>query len=257
MRQDIVNILDYALPVAVFGTGSPNFVLLSGAGGPEMCYPFANRLSQLGTVFVPEHPGFGLAPNPSWLKVPADLANFYALLLSKLNLGDVYLIGHSLGGWVATEMAIRSSARMAGLTLISSAGVKVRGTPIGDNFLWSPEVLPSKLFHHPQPPVSKTAPTDDDLIRHLKRQATVAQLVWKPRWHDPALQRWLPSINVPTAIIWGRQDQLFPVGNANLLAEKIPHSTLHILDDCGHVPIIEQPDAAMAIIQAQLDGDVR
>ena len=72
---------------------------------------------------------------------------YYLDVLDQFDLNGVHLIGHSLGGWIAAELAIRNCSRLASLTLIAPAGTRVKGVPSGDNFIWDPEESVRNLFH--------------------------------------------------------------------------------------------------------------
>src|SRR5579864_9052425 len=115
------------------GAGEP-LVFLHGAGGHTGWMAFLEALSQRFTVFSPEHPGFGQSDDPPWLDEVADLAYFHLDLLEALGLERVHLMGTSLGGWIAAELAVRSTARLASLTLVCAVGITAGGKPIPDIF---------------------------------------------------------------------------------------------------------------------------
>lgn len=223
----------------------PALVILSGAGGPEIMVPLAEDLAQNFDVILPEHPGFGAADAPPWCERVPDLAYFYAEAFEALRLKDFALVGHSLGGWIAAEIAVRDAHALRALVLVSAAGISVPGAPPADNFLWSRAEMLKRFFFDPafaQQALDKPF-TDEQLGLNLKRLQCVARLVWKPRWHNPELQRWLHRIKTPTRIIWGKDDNLFPAAYAAAFQTAIPGATLDIIKECGHLPFIEQPDA--------------
>src|SRR5271170_6468461 len=119
------------------GAGSP-LVVLHGASGANV-QPFMQQLSQKFDVIAPEHPGFGDSDTPDWLDNIHDLAYFYLDLLDELKLNGVHLVGNSLGGWIAAELAVRNTQRLASLTLAGSAGLDVPGVKQMDSFLTSDE----------------------------------------------------------------------------------------------------------------------
>ncbi len=120
------------------GTGPP-LLFLHGAGGWPARLPFFERLSRHYALTVPEHPCFGASDDPQWLRSVADLAMYYLDFLDQVYASPVHVIGHSLGGWTAAEAAVRNVNRIASLTLLAPAGIRVKGIPPGDNFIWSPE----------------------------------------------------------------------------------------------------------------------
>src|SRR5262249_25196008 len=99
------------------GGAGNGMLMLHGAGGAGSWLPFMARLATRFDVIVPEHPGFGESDTPAWLDTIADLANFYLDFLDALDLDGVHLLGHSLGGWVASELAARNTTRPASLPL--------------------------------------------------------------------------------------------------------------------------------------------
>src|SRR5215470_10542621 len=88
------------------GAGQP-LVILHGASGAGTWLPFMRSLADSYDVIVPEHPGFGVSDTPDWLDTIHDLAYFYLDFLAALDLDRVHLVGVSLGGWIAAEIAIR------------------------------------------------------------------------------------------------------------------------------------------------------
>src|SRR5487761_539352 len=121
MRETKIEVGGETLRALEAGSGE-TVLFLHGAGGLSW-YPLLEKLSAERHVIAPEHPGFGCAELPSWLSSVSDLAFFYLDLLSALDLKNVHLVGHSLGGWAAAEIAIRNTARLRTLSLLAPAGV--------------------------------------------------------------------------------------------------------------------------------------
>ena len=92
------------------------------------------------------------------------------------------------------------------------------------------------------------SPEQED--RALKHRTIVAKLTWQPRGHDPHLEKWLHRIDVPTLLIWGDHDRLFPKEHAFAYQKLIPGSKAVIVPECGHVPQAEKPDAFLAEFEA-------
>ena len=136
--SSMVSIRDCRIRLMRGGGGSP-MLFLHGAGGAGIWLPFLSRLATRFDVIVPEHPGFGESDNPPWLDSIADLANFYLDFLGELDLAGVHLVGHSLGGWIAAELAVRNTSRLASLTLVGAGGIHVDGVEQVDTFLRSDE----------------------------------------------------------------------------------------------------------------------
>lgn len=225
------------------GVGDP-LLYLHGPEGAGTVHPFMAALAEHYEVLVPEHPGFGVSERPDWLDNIHDVAYFYLDFLSALDLADVHLVGLSLGGWVALEMAVRNTARICTLSLASPAGIHIAGLPTGDLFAWSPEETLRRTLHDPA--LAEEAIADlpenvegDDTF--LKNRSTLARLAWEPRFHDPHLHKWLHRVDVPTRIVWGENDEVFSVRYAEELARRIPGARVTLVPHCGHLLSIEKP----------------
>lgn len=225
------------------GDGAP-MVYLHGAGGAGAWLPFMERLAGRFDLLVPEHPGFGASETPDWLDNIHDLAYFYLDFLAALELTGVHLVGSSIGGWVALEIAVRDTSRIATLTLSAPAGIHVDGVERGDLFVWSPEETMRRLVADPAlaEEMASRTPTDEEIDAALKNRRASARLAWSPRLHDPHLPKWLHRIDVPTRIIWGSEDRLLPAAYADAYRDLIPGADVTVIDGCGHLPQIERTD---------------
>jgi pimeloyl-ACP methyl ester carboxylesterase len=147
-----------------------------------------------------------------------------------------------MGGWMAMEMAVRNTARIASLVLVSPAGIAASGAEPADIFLLAPEETTRLLFHDQKLAEERLAiPMTPQLLDlTLKNRHTTARLAWEPRLHDPHLPKWLHRIDVPVAIVWGAQDRVLPVAIAHELKRLLPQAELHILERCGHLPQVEK-----------------
>jgi pimeloyl-ACP methyl ester carboxylesterase len=234
------------------GAGDP-LVYLHGASGAAWL-PLLQTLAQKFDVIAPEHPGFGESDTPDWLDSVHDLAYFYLDLFDELKLKGVHLVGNSLGGFIAAELAVRNTARLASLTLSDAAGLHVPGVKQMDSFLTTDEQRLRQFFSDPKKADAMIArvldPNNEDVA--LRNQATVAKLLWQPRSHDPNLHKWLHRIDVPTLLIWGDTDRMFPKEHALAFQKAIPGAKLVTLAQCGHVPQIEKPDEFVAALESFL-----
>ncbi|TMH24656.1 MAG: alpha/beta hydrolase [Betaproteobacteria bacterium] len=231
------------------GSGEP-LLYLHEAGGAPAVLPFMEKLAERFDVLVPEHPGFGASDEPGWLENMHDLAYFYLDVLESLELRGVHLVGSSLGGWLALEMAVRDASRLKSLVLVGPAGISVPGVSPGDVFLWSPEELARNLFFDPALAEKMLAqPVTPELLDvSLKNRHTVARLGWEPRMHDPFLHKWLHRVNVPVKIIWGEADKILPVAYAREFKRLMPGAEIDIIPRCGHLPQAERPEEFCDIV---------
>jgi pimeloyl-ACP methyl ester carboxylesterase len=246
-----VTVRDCGIRLMRGGSGQP-LLFLHGGGGAPSWLPFLARLAAKFDVLVPEHPGFGQSETPSWLDSVSDLANFYLDFLDELDLHGVHLVGHSLGGWVAADLAVRNTSRLASLALISSGGIHVEGVEQVDTFLSNDEQRVRDLFYDQKLADEALArarrPELEEVL--LRNRATTARLVWQPRSYDPQLQKWLHRIDVPTLAIWGDHDRLFPKEYALAYERLIPGARAVIIPDCGHLPHVEKAEPCAAALEA-------
>jgi pimeloyl-ACP methyl ester carboxylesterase len=235
------------------GAGRP-LLILHGASDAGTWLPCMADLATRRHVIVPEHPGFGGSNTPDWLDTVPDLASFYLDLLDQLDLTGVDLVGFSLGGWIAAELAVRNTRRLASLTLVGAAGIHAKGVPQLDPFLCTDEQRIRDLFHD-----RKCADEEVKRLLHperqdieLRNQTTTAKLTWQPRGYDPHLHKWLHRIDVPTLLIWGANDRLYPPDYALAYQRLIPGSQVAIVPECGHLPHIEKRQTFVAALEGFL-----
>ena len=233
------------------GSGTP-VLFLHGANGLPPWLPFFELIAAKCDLRVPEHPGYGTSDNPAWLRNIGDLAMYYLDFLDGLGVDKVHLVGQSLGGWTAAEVAVRNCSRIASLTLLDPAGIRVKGELSGDNFIWDAEEGVRNLYYDQKIAEQMLAMpiSDEQADIMLGNRFTTAKFGWEPRWYNPSLERWLHRISVPTLVVWGENDKLFPVAYAKRWGERVPNCKVQIVPQCGHVPAIEKPDVtAKAVLE--------
>jgi pimeloyl-ACP methyl ester carboxylesterase len=225
------------------GKGEP-LVFLHGAGGLPGWLPFLEALSNDFDVIAPDHPTFGLSDEPEWLSDMNDMALFYLDFLEALNLRGVHLIGQSLGGWIALEMAVRTCERLKSLTLVGAAGIRVKGMPAADIFMMDPQELTRALLVDEkviqQMLSMQPTPEQEDIL--IKNRVSTARLGWQPRLFNPSLRKWMHRIKVPTHVIWGDSDKIIPPAYAEEFARLIKGAKVTMIKNCGHLPQIERAD---------------
>lgn len=249
MRETSIQVGGQGLRVFEGGEGAP-VLYLHGAGGPAW-YPLLENLSAKWRVVAPEHPGFGQSQIPDWLSNISDLAYFYLDALAVLGLDGVHVVGHSLGGWLAAEISIRNTARLASLTLIAPAGVASEAEPYGDIFLWTPEEHARNSFYDQRFAEDRirALPTADINVM-LQNRAAAARLAWSPRLHNPQLPYWLHRIDVPTLVVWGEEDRICPFSCHRTFLTQIPGAELMALPRSGHALHTERPQELAARLDA-------
>jgi pimeloyl-ACP methyl ester carboxylesterase len=228
----------------------PTVLFLHGAGGVPGWLPFFEKLSDRFDLLVPDHPSFGRSPTPPWLDDISDLAFYYLDLIEELDLKDIHVVGHSMGGWLALEMAIRSQAHMKSLTLMASVGIRIKGNPVANVFIMTPEQLMNVLYADPKLIEQELArtPTPEEVNQIVINRTAAARLAWHPRFFNPKLAKWLHRVSVPTQILWGSQDKLVSPAYADEFKKLIPHASVTKFPGAGHIPFAEKLDDVTAAI---------
>jgi pimeloyl-ACP methyl ester carboxylesterase len=241
------------LALARGGKGAP-LLYLHGADGLGEWPVILDTLAERCDVIVPDHPGFGGSEAPAWIDDISDLAYCYLDAIEALDLSGVHIIGQSLGGWIALEMAVRSTARLRSLTLISAAGIHVKGVPKTDIFILDPEEVARLAYADPNIGEKAAARASTEKYQDLAilNRIASARFGWQPRFFNPRLERWLHRVNVPTHIIWGGDDRIIPPAYAEAFHRLIPGSTLTMIAKAGHLPHVEQAEAVAEAIQSFL-----
>jgi pimeloyl-ACP methyl ester carboxylesterase len=231
------------------GSGQP-LLYLHGASGAPAIMPFMEKLAGRFDVLVPEHPGYGLSDEPGWLENIHDAAYFYLDFLKQLELENVVVVGSSMGGWMAMEVAVRDTSRLASLVLVSPAGISAPGVQPADIFLLSNEELVRSLFFDQRLAEARLAEpvTPEAIDLALKNKHTTARLAWEPRLFDPFLPKWLHRIDVPVKIIWGREDRILPVAFMDEYKRLIPKAQTHVVEGAGHLPQAEKPEQFVELV---------
>jgi len=231
------------------GRGRP-LLFLHGASGAPVILPFMEKLAERFDVLVPEHPGYGQSDEPEWLDNIHDVAYFYLDFLKRLELREVALVGNSMGGWMAMEIAVRDTSRLASLVLVSPAGISAPGVQPADIFLMTPEETVKNLFFDQRLAQARLAEpvTPEAIDIALKNRHTTARLAWEPRLHDPFLPKWLHRIDVPVKIVWGREDRILPIAFLEEYKRLLPKAQIHVVEGAGHLPHVEKADEFVAIV---------
>ncbi len=228
----------------VFEAGPPTaspLLYIHGTNLGNLWLEYHTTLAQHFHIFAPDTPGFGLTERPDWMRDMSDYILFFRDLLDELGLDAPVIVGHSLGGWVAVEMAVWYPERVKKLVLSNAAGIRVKGKPIADLFAMAPEEVLAACFDDfaAAMPLIPPEVNVDYLLAQYKQFTTLASLAWNPNY-DPKLERRLASVKTPTLVIWGRNDRFIPVDYAEAYHRLIAHSRLVILDDTGHMPMFEK-----------------
>jgi len=174
-----------------------------------------------------------------------------------------HLIGHSLGGWIAAWIAIHAANSLQSLSLISTwpgnstqqlldvFSSIVKRLEAGERITLLDERRASAFFEK-NPKINEVMTILKQSQNNMSLQGLINQT--RAEIDSPAITEELSYIKTPTIIIHGIQDNYFPIATAKLLAEQIPNATLHLLDQCGHMPSVEKPKQVTQLVQQHLES---
>jgi pimeloyl-ACP methyl ester carboxylesterase len=230
------------------GRGHP-FLLLHGGAGPQSVTAFAGMLAaKPARVITPTHPGFSATPRPDGLDSIASLARLYTALLDSLDVHDVTVVGNSIGGWIAAEMALIGSPRIGSVVLVDAAGIEVAGHPIADFFSLTLDQVAEFSYHDPDRfRIDPTTMSETQRAVFAGNRATLATYGGQAMT-DPSLRSRLASIGLPTLVVWGDSDRIVDVDYGRAYADAIPGANFVLLTATGHVPQIETPEQLLAAV---------
>lgn len=240
-----------------------------------------NWLEQL-SVFAARHrvialdlPGFGHSPMPREEISISGYARILDRLLGQLGVDAAVVVGNSMGGFISAELAIAYPQRVERLVLVSAAGLSTY------NHRGSVTALPA-MRHIERSLLALgawTASKSDTVARRARlRDATLSVVVRHPSKLDSAIaaeqlrgagkpgfmqgfeavlhydiRERLPEIACPTLIVWGEQDRLISVRDADVFAELIPNSRKVVYGDTGHMAMLERPESFNALLEEFLE----
>lgn len=228
------------------GMGEP-IILIHGNGLSHGQWKYnMGHLSKSCKVYAPDLPGFGLSDKPEVNYGVPYYVEFLRSFIDSLHISRPIIIGHSMGGAVAAGLAAKYPQEVAGLILSDTTGI----TPVGR--LYSKELFDvffsltarsRKLFCRSMfydGPASSML--DDTMLVADNKESRNAFMknCQDIMMYDSHRISLLKSITAPTLIIWGRNDMLLPVSDAQKYHDSIPGSSVKLFDKCGHIPNVER-----------------
>jgi len=180
----------------------PTLLYLHGEDGLLFTGPLLERLSERFSVVAPHHPGWG-SPRPKEIRSLDDIAYLYLDLLAWLA-DDCVVLGTSLGGWLAAEIATKSTAGIRALVLAAPVGIKTTGRQertFVDIWATAPQELKRVLYTDPELAPDLSHFGDDELLELALAQEATARYGWEPYLFNPSLRHRLHRIDVPTVVV--------------------------------------------------------
>ncbi len=235
------------------GKGAPLLVIHGELGVPGWLDSFA-RLAEHYDVIVPSLPGYGQSTRPDWIMGVHDLAAWVTWFARDLDVRTpVNVIGCSLGGWIAAEIATVAPQFINKMVLVGAMGIKPEKGEIFDYFLDSGMTGLRRAFHQPDELAEfmrywgkEWPPEEADLVEQHREMT--CRIAWKPYMHSLTLRHLLPGVRTPTLLIWGREDAITPVDSGEIYQRAISGSRLVTIENCGHMPEMERPAAFAELV---------
>jgi pimeloyl-ACP methyl ester carboxylesterase len=242
--------------VRVYEGGSgPQLLYMHGAGGLLANDPFLARLTQHYRVTAPLLPGYEDSDSSAPLRTMLDFTLFGFDVWETLKLDEPMLVGHSMGGMIAAEMAALDNSSVKRLALICPAGLWLDAQPIPDLFAKLPFELPELLFYDPKKHAALLSAggdfndpefLTDFLVGNARRMGTAGKILFPIP--DRGLAERMYRIRARTQIIWGAADRLIPPIYAEQFAAGIAGSHVTMIPEAGHMVPYEQTVAVVSSI---------
>jgi pimeloyl-ACP methyl ester carboxylesterase len=244
------------VPVRYFEGGSgPALVYLHGAGGVTAEDPFLNALAKTHQVYAPLVPGYGDSEEAPEIRDMLDFTLHTWDVVEALGLKDPILVGHSMGGMIAAEMAAVAPNDLTRLALIAPAGLWDDDHPIADLFSTMPYEMPALLFHDAEAGAAmmtagRNVEDPGFLQAYLVTNARQLGMAGRILFPIPerGLQQRLYRIKARTVLVWGDSDRLIPPVYAHAFKKGIKGAELVSIPEAGHMVIVEKTQAVVEAV---------
>ena len=225
-------------------------LLLHGGGGPLTVATFAELVAAQRPlkVMAPTHPGFAGTPRPESLHDIRGLAAHYIGLLDEKDLSEVTVVGNSIGGWIACEMALLDSSRIGRMVLVDAVGIEVPGHPVADFFSLTPRQVAEIAYCDPDRFGVDTSKLPPEALQAMAGNREALAVYAGTSMSDASLLGRLARVNIPTTVIWGECDRIGDLHFGRAFAAAIPGSRFCLLKSAGHLPQIETPQQLLEAI---------
>ncbi len=245
------------------GGSGPTLVYLHSTGG-EATHPALEQLTESYEVLVPMFPGFEESEGIESIDGMEDAVFHLLDLWELLELDAPPILGLSLGGWLALELATRYPEKVGKMVLVNPVGIYLPDAPMDEMFGRTPGELARMLFADQSYPIAAAMHAMDAFAGDVGKQTEIplevvlpmwkalgatARLGWDPYLHNPKLRSRLRRITAPTLIVAGAQDGLVPAVYAETFAAEIPGARLEVIEGAAHWLPFEKPDELAALVR--------
>src|ERR1700712_2850211 len=234
------------LPIVESGDGRPALVL-HGGGGPFTVQSIADHLAESMHTYLPTHPGWNGVPLGAGVTV-GDLADLYTTFLAENDLRDVLVVGSSVGGWIASELAVRDTDhRMTGVVVMDGTGILVPSAPIVDFFALGPRAVAEHSYYDPAKFVLDPSTLPPERVA-AQRANMVTLKSLAGDMYDAGLEARLADVETPTLVLWGDSDRIVTPAYGEAYAKAFGNARFELIAKAGHLPHFEQPTVVFAAI---------
>lgn len=250
-----VSIRDGLYEVRYFSAGQGESLLFLHGSGGLTWGPFLDQLAENYAVTAPEHPGYGESSGLDHLEDITDLALYAGDFCDAVGIETAHVIGHSLGGMLAAEMAVVQAQYVDRLVICNAIGFWRDDAQVLDYIITPPEELMPAVFHDLESPVVletfKPPETPEEMQDMLYERTKSFMAAGKFAWPIPdrGLKRRIHRIKAPTLIIWGESDGLVPPVYAEDFKSGIKDSRVVIMKNTAHMPMYEQPEEFVGLVR--------
>jgi pimeloyl-ACP methyl ester carboxylesterase len=254
MDERTVSVRDGMYKAQLFqaGSGEP-LLFLHGAGGLQRG-AYLDELAKSFTVYAPVHPGFGESEGLEHIDDVIDLALYYHDVMDELGIESANVVGHSMGGMLAAELAALCPHRVRKLVLANAVGLWRDEAPVLDLFVIPPEQMLPQTIHDPQSDIVREVFTLPDskeafieaMYQRIQSLSAAGKFMWPIP--DRGLKRRIHRIQSPALIVWGESDGLVPPVYAEDFRSNIKDSRVVIMKECAHYPMFEKRDEFVSLV---------
>jgi len=254
-KTETVSVRDgmFQVEMRCAGRGEP-LVWLHHSGGHQDWFPFLDALAERYMVFQPNHPGWGNSTGLEHLDDIIDFAIFYLDFFDALKIERPNLIGHSLGGMLAAEVAALDRDSIKKLVLCDAAGLWTDAIGGEDFFTMQAPQLIAATVHRPESMALLGPQIDREnreamaraMFERQKSFAAAGKFLW-PIW-DKGLKKRIHRITAPTLIVWGDHDGIVPAGYAEEFHRLISGSKVVMFHESAHMPMFEEQDKFVKVV---------
>ncbi len=245
ITEETIAVAGAEMQVLKGGSGDPLLILHDELGQPGWLQVH-EELARNYTVYAPSLPGFGVTDRLDWVMNVRDISTWLLWALEDMGLSNPNVVGFSLGGWIAAEMATQNPQAFNKMALAAPAGILPPTGEILDMFLIVSKEFITAGVHDTAAAqyqaVCPDEPTPEQVEAWETAREEACRLTWRPYMHDRSLPHRLGRLkNLPSLIVWGLNDEVVPPSAAEVYNASIAGSRLVTLENCGHRSDVDKP----------------